>query len=728
MDGTITIGTRIDESGFDKDYKELQKKYSEIPVIEANANSEELKEQINLTEELERNEEKRIAFKEKILELSEIDTNLLFEDKEFVQYITEKLAEQGIQAETLLKSEEGRYAIIQAIAEELDLEVNKIGEIPGKLDNINKNLKEHNNSISKTLRTIKRWTLSILGVSSAYGAMRKIINLLSEDNEQFKADIQYIGWGLKQAVLTVLESIGITAEKVINVIKKLLFYIAYIIKQWTGKNIFENASLDKYNKSLKKTSSGLKEIRKQLAGFDEANVLNANTGQVNGLGVTIPSFDFGDWADEFNKLKPPSWVEWIAENKFAIQTLAEMALGIFGVATITSWVKNIAGFLAGGELGALGSTLTNLGVIAGGIIITYICAKQVWDDLKRLHDELIQIADDGFKGQQKWLDETEPAIEDVFNTWAVNLYSTSEMYNGIKSIMWDILGIINELQGKDDVRLELIQKQAKLAQQQFDYMINYYNKGKMTEAQQKRLLNILKNQKSENDEIIKKLKEQGKSTKEIEGYNQELEGQIYAVSKGIQYNDDFTKLWGDSMKICKENANGTYETILDINDTDISDKTVTVGADLSEYNTSMDSVKNSKNVATVEVEGKTDKLKTGIVGAIGAALGSITVKPLGVAGLGALAGKTLKNLFKFAKGGIINQPGRGIPIGYNVIAGEAGREGIVPLTDAQQMELLGQSIGKYVQIDNVIDINMDSYKINRILKQSQERANFSANR
>ena len=87
------------------------------------------------------------------------------------------------------------------------------------------------------------------------------------------------------------------------------------------------------------------------------------------------------------------------------------------------------------------------------------------------------------------------------------------------------------------------------------------------------------------------------------------------------------------------------------------------------------------------------------------------------------------SLPRLAKGGIINMPGRGVPVGYgSAIGGESGHEGVIPLTDSQQMALLGEAIGKYVRIDNVIDVNMDSRKINRILQSSENRQRLAGNR
>ena len=73
---------------------------------------------------------------------------------------------------------------------------------------------------------------------------------------------------------------------------------------------------------------------------------------------------------------------------------------------------------------------------------------------------------------------------------------------------------------------------------------------------------------------------------------------------------------------------------------------------------------------------------------------------------------------RLAKGGIINQPGRGIPVGYGqAIAGERRAEGVIPLTDSQQMQLLGESIGRYVTINASITNTMNGRVISRELQK-----------
>ena len=93
-----------------------------------------------------------------------------------------------------------------------------------------------------------------------------------------------------------------------------------------------------------------------------------------------------------------------------------------------------------------------------------------------------------------------------------------------------------------------------------------------------------------------------------------------------------------------------------------------------------------------------------------------------------LPGVSLTKLkeFKFtrlAKGGIINQPGRGVALG-----GEAGREGVIPLTDSQQMELLGEAIGKFITINASITNTMNGRVISRELQKINNENDFAFNR
>lgn len=87
---------------------------------------------------------------------------------------------------------------------------------------------------------------------------------------------------------------------------------------------------------------------------------------------------------------------------------------------------------------------------------------------------------------------------------------------------------------------------------------------------------------------------------------------------------------------------------------------------------------------------------------------------------------TLK-LPRLKTGGIINQPGRGVPVG-GAIGGEAGREGVIPLTDSQAMEELGRSIGKYININLTNVTKLDNRQIAREQKIINAQSDFAFNR
>lgn len=90
-------------------------------------------------------------------------------------------------------------------------------------------------------------------------------------------------------------------------------------------------------------------------------------------------------------------------------------------------------------------------------------------------------------------------------------------------------------------------------------------------------------------------------------------------------------------------------------------------------------------------------------------------------------GFNIPQIPRLAKGGIINQPGRGVQLG-SAIGGERGQEGVIPLTDSQQMELLGEAIGRYITINANITNNMNGRTISRELQKIQNRDNFLYNR
>lgn len=85
------------------------------------------------------------------------------------------------------------------------------------------------------------------------------------------------------------------------------------------------------------------------------------------------------------------------------------------------------------------------------------------------------------------------------------------------------------------------------------------------------------------------------------------------------------------------------------------------------------------------------------------------------------------NLPRLAVGGIVNMPGRGVPVG-GAITGEAGREGVIPLTNSQMMAQLGEAIGRYVNINATVPVYVGNRQIAREIKKISADSDFAFNR
>ena len=86
------------------------------------------------------------------------------------------------------------------------------------------------------------------------------------------------------------------------------------------------------------------------------------------------------------------------------------------------------------------------------------------------------------------------------------------------------------------------------------------------------------------------------------------------------------------------------------------------------------------------------------------------------------------SLPRLKTGAIVNMPNRGTLVGGgSAIAGEAGKEGIIPLDDNQAMAQLGAEIGKNVVVNITNITEMNGRVIGRELKQVQNEQNFAYN-
>ena len=256
--------------------------------------------------------------------------------------------------------------------------------------------------ILKIVTTIGLAFAGIMAAAAGVFILVKAIEKVkdSKEFEQIKTDLKYIIYALGQMLAPVINAVGNFIIKVlkgiISLIKTIIFYIAYLIRAWTGWDMFKGLDtknfakdMEKSSKSAKDTAKAAKEINKQLAGFDEMNILSDNSGggtTDKGSGVGTPSFSMeGDWGN----MKVPGWLEWIADNgdkvisilagiaatllavKLGASALMGLGIGLI-VASTVQLIQDIIDFIKEPTWEKFGNILRDIAGILAGISIVLI--------------------------------------------------------------------------------------------------------------------------------------------------------------------------------------------------------------------------------------------------------------------------------------------------------------------------------------------------------------------
>lgn len=247
------------------------------------------------------------------------------------------------------------------------------------LSNIQKNINNVGDGITKTISKVGKWALAIFAIESAYGAVRNAMSTLSQYDEQLQSNIQYIQYALANSLKPLIESI-------LNLVVKLLQYINYIANAWFGINLFSSAEDYKsMADSAKETAKSAKETKKSLAnGIDEITNLDPDSNNnKDDAGIKMPSFDLSSLDGEI-----PAWLKWIADNKDIILSvmtgvaagLLAWKLGLSGlqslgiglaVAGIVYAIQSILEYLKDPSWENFGKIITGVGIAIAGIAIAF---------------------------------------------------------------------------------------------------------------------------------------------------------------------------------------------------------------------------------------------------------------------------------------------------------------------------------------------------------------------
>lgn len=706
MDGKVVIGTELDTKGFEKEIEMLEEK------------------------------------------LNDIKQTLVMASEDKTLFSTREVKEMEVEAEKLARKIEG----LKEKQEKLD----KTG-----FENMKKSAESLGNSISTVINKTVKWGLAIFGIRSAYSAVRQAIGLVSSQNDEVSNKIEQMRNVIAGALLPVVQT-------VINFLAKIMVYINYIVYALTGKNIFNFADATKKSSdnlasgasSARGIADNLKEARKQLAGFDEMNVLNDNVASSGGGGGTgvggVGPVDFGNIFDDLQNIQMPKWIEDLVKVLKKIKkywkelipvvaafgtTLAAVKIGTFlqsllGIEAISTAV--VAGFamMAGGatlligeivnlvmnwdrmttkekvlsaSLATLGAAFVALGysiatgvsaatlgigaLIAAIIAMTAALTTSIYKEITltdAIYDERIQ-QEEATKAKERAkkayddlidaVDRQTAAQENLIEVEQRNQMSGEELWASVQNGTLTYQGMTKQQRETYKAYLELQDANENL-QNANEELIN------------------------SNSEVIKKdFDVQIANDKTGKTYNKLRDDIVEAYNKGEitakDASDSISRMMGNM-------SYESYETFTK----DIPDN-IKSGLDAGKYKNTFDKfadlwnswINSLQKKLTIQVSETHYSSGTGRYGAKGA----IVTYP------------------KLAVGGIVNQPGRGVPLGGAII-GERGAEGVIPLTDSQQMALLGEAIGRYITVNTSITNTMNGRVISRELVKTQNEEDFAFNR
>lgn len=444
-----------------------------------------------------------------------------------------------------------------------------------------------------------------------------------------------------------------------------LGYLNEFIKALTGVDYIARANA----KSLQKQSSAQKDLNKQTVGFDEANIISDKSTTTPTGAISIPELD----TSVVDKLK--DMAKWLKENWSTIKQVT-VAVGLM-----------IAAFKLGGIINAIagagGLTAGLYGVAAVLAIIVGYEIYKVIDEVKGLNKQLdhnTKLSNDNKNKTKELSKEYWEAVEAGTATTKTTEAYTKVLDNNLLSSADLILSaseqitVWGELTGSNKKLREQMEEQAETLAFSTEEYIKLNEQGKLSNEQFNSFTTTL-------GKTIETLEKNGSSADTLR--------EKYFQLTGTNYGD--VTIDGK----LKDNVSPDLKKVLGKHYDDIK-----IEANLQ------DNVTPKKKTLW-------ESIKTG--------LSSLFSFKLSGMATGGIINQPKK--YYSASGSIINNPGYG-----TVIGGEAGREGVLPLTNSQTMAQLGQEIGKYVTIYNTIDNYMDSKRINRILAESQNKTNFAMNK
>lgn len=375
LDGYLKIKTKLDNSDVDKGITELENKIKKLETDNSDLSTEQngLQQELNKYEKLQQEAD---SYKQKIKELNTQKEDMfksnpsLAVSKDTSEYANIKeqitqMQQKYMQANNEIDKQAPKIEIVRSKLDKIKTKQTennaKIQQFKQKIEQINlnkvqKGIDNVGKNIQKSIGKLGKMSMAVVGIRTAFSAVRQAINAVAQYNPQIAANFEYMRYCIANLLAPAVQWI-------VKLLYTALSYINAIANAWFGINIFGNASVKNFQKMQKSaggTAKSAKEIQKSLQGFDEMNILQDSNSSSGGSGVSTPNIDLSNMQGEI-----PQWLEWIIDNKdLILATISGIVAGLLGFKML-----NLAASLGFIENHLLGIKSIGIGVMVAGIIL-----------------------------------------------------------------------------------------------------------------------------------------------------------------------------------------------------------------------------------------------------------------------------------------------------------------------------------------------------------------------